>query len=271
MKAFCFDPEIAMVYGVDAAVMLWNLDHWIQKNKANGRHFHDGFYWTYNTAQAFTELFPFWTAKQITRILAKLEDAGVLHTGNYNPIKYDRTKWYAIDYDVLLREKAFFNLDNCILPNGQMDLPAIKNGNAQTGEPIPNINTDINTDNKQIEVETRGARTQQIIPQKQKRVSRNKSFEDSEIARWEDFEKTFGTDEYAGADIRHYYETIKDWATAKGAKYIDWIAFVRNWMRRDFKDGKLVRVGGFDSLEQWKKDMILRDRANDAEELWPDL
>ena len=115
------------------------------------------------------------------------------------------------------------------------------------------------------EGETRDAR----IPTKKN--GRYKLFENSEIAEWEDFEKTFGTDEYAGADIRHYYDTIKDWATAKGARYVDWIAFVRNWMRRDFKDGKLVRVGGFDTLEQWKKDMILRDRANDAEELWPGL
>ncbi len=97
------------------------------------------------------------------------------------------------------------------------------------------------------------------------------TFDNSVIATWEKFSEAFGTDEYAGADIRYYYDTIKDWAAAKGAKYKDWIAFVRNWMRRDFKEGKLVRVGGFDSLEQWKKDMILRDRANDAEELWPDL
>ena len=268
MKAFFFDPEIAMIYGVDAANMIWNLDFWIQKNKANERHFHDGYYWTYNTAQAFAELFPFWTAKQIIRILSKLEDAGALHTGNYNTSKYDRTKWYALDYDVILGEKASLNIGKSISPFGQMELPEQKNGNAGTGEPIPNIDTDINPDSNQIEV-TREARK----PSK----SSNSliTFDNSAIATWEKFNEVFGTDEYAGADIRHYYDTIKDWAAAEGAKYKDWIAFVRNWMRRDYKEGKLVRIqqptGLPGNLQPWEYEMIVRDRANDAQELWPGL
>ena len=112
------------------------------------------------------------------------------------------------------------------------------------------------------EGETRDARP--------KKNTRYKFFENSEIAKWEDFEKTFGTDEYAGADIRHYYDTIKDWATAKGAKYIDWIAFVRNWMRRDYKEGRLVRTqqnnpGG---MQDWQYEAIMRDRAMDDDSLW---
>ena len=247
--------------------MLWHIDFWIKRNRANTTGFHDGRYWTYNTSKAFSVIFPFWNGQKIARILRGLEDSGVVLSGNYNSTPFDRTKWYTIDYEVfesLMGKIAFADNENSHCSN-------LKNGINQTEKCITYINTNIETDNKQIEVETRDARPPQITPKNPKRVSRNKSFEDSEIARWEDFEKTFGTDEYAGADIRHYYDTIKDWATAKGAKYIDWIAFVRNWMRRDFKDGKLVRVGGFNSLEQWKKDMILRDRANDAEELWPDL
>lgn len=255
MKAFCFDPEIAVTYGVDAAVMIWNLDFWIQKNKANGKHFHDGFWWTYNTAQAFTELFPFWTAKQITRILAKLEDAGVIHTGNYNQTTYDRTKWYALDYEVLLLSKTFSKTGKCISPNGQMDLPELANGFAGTGEPKPNNEANINPNSKHIS---------------SKRPARAVLFEDSEIATWDAFVSKFGTDEYAGADIRYYYDTIKDWAAAKGAKYKDWIAFVRNWMRRDFKDGKLVKVQATpgDVLSDGAKQYLAMGMED---ELWPNL
>lgn len=264
MKAFCFDPEIAMIYGVDAAVMIWNLDYWIQKNKANERHFHDGLYWTYNTAQAFTELFPFWTAKQITRILAKLEDAGVLHTGNYNPSKYDRTKWYALDYDVLLREKANLNMVDCILPNGQMDLPAIKNGNAQTGETIPNIKQDIFPDSNQIEV-TRDARILKGTSEKHLCL-----FSDSRFSEYDSFAEQFQGDDYAGVDIRYYYEAVKNWSASGGKKKKDWIATARGWIMRDYKEGKLAKVKNTEpgGLEPWQYKEILRQRMNDDESLW---
>lgn len=79
--------------------------------------------------EAFTEIFPFWTTKQIRRILSKLEKNGYIKTWVYNKIWYDRTKWYT-----------------CIWPNGQMELPEQEVGSDQMGEPIPNNNTDENTD-----------------------------------------------------------------------------------------------------------------------------
>jgi hypothetical protein len=39
---------------------LQHLYFWIQKNAANQKHLHDGYYWTYNSAQVFTVIFPFW-------------------------------------------------------------------------------------------------------------------------------------------------------------------------------------------------------------------
>ena len=48
-----FDIDIAKRYGVMSAVLLQNLQHWIEKNKANGKNFFDGHYWTYNSKKAF--------------------------------------------------------------------------------------------------------------------------------------------------------------------------------------------------------------------------
>lgn len=153
---YSFDTNVAKEVGVEEAVMLENIYYWILKNKANNKHFYDGNYWTYNTITAFEELFPFWSKKQITRILKKLEINNFIVTGNYNKVSYDRTKWYA------LTQKAL-----CIFPNGEMDLPKRENGFPQIGKsnclngeieltkqenridqkgkPIPNINTNINT------------------------------------------------------------------------------------------------------------------------------
>lgn len=239
--------------------MLWNLDFWVKKNKANGRHFHDGRYWTYNSAKAFTELFPFWSSHQISRILNKLEDVGILIPGNYNSTPFDRTKWYAIDYDIL--EKSLSQDGFC--KNAKCHFTELKNGETQMGEPIPNNNTDLFPNDIQIG-ETREARP---APKATKSLT---TFDNSEIATWEKFSAIFGTDDYAGADIRYYYDSIKDWAAAKGAKYKDWIAFVRNWMRRDFKEGKLVKQKSVNGggLEPWQYKEILRQRMNDDESLW---
>lgn len=259
MSAFCFDSEVARVFGVEAAVMLWNLDFWVRKNEANGRHFHDGRYWTYNSAKAFTELFPFWSSHQISRILNKLEDAGIIIPGNYNTTPFDRTKWYAIDYDEL--EKSLSQDAFC--KNAKSHFAKIKNGNSESVNPIPNNNADINPDSNQIEV-TREAR------KPSKSSNSLTTFDNSAIATWEKFSEVFGTDEYAGADIRYYYDTIKDWAAAKGARYKDWIAFVRNWMRRDFKEGKLVRQKPANGLpgNLSEDDLYYLQMMHDDGDLW---
>lgn len=132
---YVFDSKVAEVVGVDGAVMLQNINFWIEKNKANDKHFYDDNYWTYNTVKAFEKLFPFWSKKQISRILRNLIDNRYLIDGNYNKANYDRTKWYAIT------EKGL-----SILPNGEMESLKKENPNDQMGEPIPYINTYINTD-----------------------------------------------------------------------------------------------------------------------------
>ena len=134
---YVFDAEVAEICGVDGAVMLHNLQFWIEKNEANNKHFYDGRYWTYNSMKAFAQLFPFWSERQINRILTNLENDGYIITGNYNKVAYDRTKWYAIT-----------EMGYSILQNGDFHFTKQSNGNDQTVEPIPDINTDINTNNK---------------------------------------------------------------------------------------------------------------------------
>lgn len=94
-RTFSFDCQTAMAYGVDEAIMIHNLIFWIEKNQANGKHFHDGRTWTYNTQKSFSKIFPFWNERQVRRILDSLISQDVIVTGNYNQTAYDQTKWYA--------------------------------------------------------------------------------------------------------------------------------------------------------------------------------
>lgn len=128
-----FNIEVAQKYGVDESIMLENIAFWVNKNKANKKHFYDNEYWTYNSTRAFTELFPYWTEKQIQRILKSLENQGLLKTGNYNKVAYDRTKWYG------LTEKS-----KSIYSNGKMEILEKENGITEKVKPIPYINSCIN-------------------------------------------------------------------------------------------------------------------------------
>lgn len=135
-----FDVHIAKLYGVNCAVILQNLWHWIRKNEANEKNFYDGTYWTYNSTKAFKELFPYLSQKQIETALKKLRDEGIIVTGNYNAMKYDRTLWYAIT-----------KKGKCILLRGEMETPEKGNGFPSEGKPIPNINPNENSNLNQME------------------------------------------------------------------------------------------------------------------------
>lgn len=143
-----FDTRIAELYGVNCAVILQNLWHWIRKNEANEKNFHDGTYWTYNSTKAFSELFPYLSHKQVKTALKRLQDEGIVVTGNYNALKYDRTLWYAITPKgrIILLGEAGDKREHSICPTGKMEKPSRVNGFDTEGQPIPDINTNINSD-----------------------------------------------------------------------------------------------------------------------------
>lgn len=93
---FSFNGEVAKLYGVPEAIFLNNLKFWINHNKANGKNLREGRTWTYNTLEAFQEIFPFWTERQIRSIVGKLvEEKVILRDNKFNRFKNDRTNWYA--------------------------------------------------------------------------------------------------------------------------------------------------------------------------------
>ncbi len=101
MRELSFNIEAARRYGVDGAVLLQGMAAWISKNRANERHFHDGRWWTYNSQDALVKLFPFWSRRQIQRIVKALNTEGALLLGNYSDGSFHNTTWYALSDDVL--------------------------------------------------------------------------------------------------------------------------------------------------------------------------
>lgn len=130
-----FSVGVAVELGVNAAILLQSIGYWCDKNKANGKHEHDGLYWTYNSTRAWGELYPYIGKSAITAALGKLEERGYIRTGNYNHSAYDRTKWYAITSEG--REALVAPIDR----NREMDSTETQNRNGEIKRPIPNTYT----------------------------------------------------------------------------------------------------------------------------------
>ena len=131
-----FNIELAKEYGILEAIIINNLFFWIEKNKANDVSYYDGTYWTYNSIKALNELFPYASERKISYALKHLKEEGIIKTGNYNKLAYDRTLWYAFT------KKGISILQKCCF-----HFTKSTNGFYKSDEPIPDINTDINTDN----------------------------------------------------------------------------------------------------------------------------
>lgn len=98
--------DLAVKYGADLAIFLHNLVFWVEKNRAAGRHFHDGRYWTYNTLDALAQRYPLWSRDQLKRLIARGRRQGAVLVGCYNRDRRDRTCWYAPSDEVLALYRA---------------------------------------------------------------------------------------------------------------------------------------------------------------------
>lgn len=183
-----FNVELAMKYGIEEAILIENFAFWIKKNAANGVNYVNGEYWTYNTAKALEELFPYMNLKKIQRILVKLEDLKILKSDNFNKKAYDRTKWYCIidpeiktmyhiNFTENTEEKALdkmSNEENYGLSTEECGaLDKMSNGMFKNVQPIPDINSDI----KIIETTTTVDNKNKIDPEQKKNSSSSSKYE----------------------------------------------------------------------------------------------
>lgn len=95
------DRKLATVFGLTETIILQEIHYWIQKNEKDGRNYHEGYYWTYNSYTKWQkDFFPFWCESTIKHTILKLEKEGLLVSGSFDPNKYNHQKSYRINYDV---------------------------------------------------------------------------------------------------------------------------------------------------------------------------
>ena len=97
------NTKLAVILGdLNQAIVLNQLNYWLEINKAANKHFIEGKYWVYNSYNEWkNNNFPYWSEKTIQRVFLKLESRGIVLSANFNNKSFDKTKWYTIDFEML--------------------------------------------------------------------------------------------------------------------------------------------------------------------------
>lgn len=101
-KVLVIDPILSKLIGLNESIILKQIDYWVTYNEQMGNFYNDGYYWTTSSVRAWQERdFPFWSVDTIKRILKKLEQMGLIVSGQFNQNQLNRTKWYRVNHEKL--------------------------------------------------------------------------------------------------------------------------------------------------------------------------
>jgi len=239
MTVHVFNVDDAVKYGIEKAVILQNMRFWLDKNKANGANLHDDYYWTYNSVEAFSELFPYFSKGIIQRLLKSMEKEGLLLAGNYNKKGYDRTKWYSMpEYRAVAIDTSHspelvngvINNDEPIHQIQQVHSPELTNGFTRIDGPIPDINTDIKPDIN-TDIDTKKKSSKKAV---KKLTDYPNDFKptDKQVDKMNEY----------GINIPLFLDTFESGVKAKGLQYKCWTSAFTTWINNEIKFNKLVPV-----------------------------
>jgi hypothetical protein len=147
-KTLIVNTDLALVLGdLNEAIVLNQLNYWLEINKKADKNFIDDRYWVYNSYSDWkAKDFPYWSEKTIQRTFTRLENKGVVVSANYNKLGIDKTKWYTIDTEKLQELVDKFNSDEDKMTNQQdnmtdrQDKMTCREG--QNDRPLPEITTE---------------------------------------------------------------------------------------------------------------------------------
>ena len=97
------NPALAVEIGLNESIVLLQIEYWISVSQ----HFIDGQRWTYQSVREMQKkVFPFWSIATINRTVQSLLQKGYLIEGNFNKAKYDKTRWFALNFEKLSELKS---------------------------------------------------------------------------------------------------------------------------------------------------------------------
>jgi len=159
-----FDTELAEEYSIEVSLLIHHFQFWISRNRNLKRNFYEGRTWTYETIKEIKAHFPYFSVKQIERLLKKVVDIGIIVKGNFNKKTYDQTVWYAFKeedkYLPVDKSKQEKNNSSWEIPKSgtaptmeenlgkSSEIPPATGADPEIGKPIPDPFTDTNKESK---------------------------------------------------------------------------------------------------------------------------
>ncbi len=230
-KLHYFDADIAMEYGVYAALIFQNLVFWIKKNEEKGNNFHNGTYWTYNSREQYHKQFPYLKISQINSAFKKLIDNELIITGNFNKNSYDQTLWYALT-DLGLSKATNSLIDSSEFTDG-------------TGE---NDDVLLSYNNNTANISTNNAQ-QSLDSSSKNAMNRYGEFKNVKLTE-EEYKKL--TNEYGKSIANDFIDRLDRHIASKGTRYKSHYATIKEWIIRAVSEGK-VNVKASKEAEEYKE------------------
>ena len=132
MALHYFDVDVAQRCGVNAAILLSDIQYWCERSKGDPAHLREGRVWMWSSVRDFRERHPYLTARQIRYALEQLTAAEVVITAQYSDRALDRTIWYS-PVDLTPVANAFDNSGKCIGQQCQMQMTPVANAFDKSG------------------------------------------------------------------------------------------------------------------------------------------
>ncbi len=263
---FSFHTEVARItHCADEAAFVHRIWYLVYNNEANGRNFHNGKYWTYDSVQALAKIFDFWTPKQLRRIVKNCVDLGLIETGQFSENSFDRRSWYTVTERVRAiyqdgqthlpkQANASDGTGESIGPNGQMDAPGAANADAQSGKSdSPKRADQICPNGKMIKgaiidlledqmedgaasapASASGTASQRKAKRKQPERQRYGEFGNVLLSA-EEYDRLCSR--WTGKQVRQAIEALSAYMASKGKRYANHYATLLNWLKRDCPQG----------------------------------
>ena len=134
MALHYFDVEVARRCGVNAAILLSDIQYWCERSKGDPAHLREGRVWMWSSVRDFRERHPYLTVEQIRYALRQLVKAEIIFQAQYSDRALDRTIWYS-PVDLGTVPNAFVNNPKSICEQSQMQVGITPNAFGKSGTP----------------------------------------------------------------------------------------------------------------------------------------
>ena len=208
------NPALAKEIGLNESLILLQIEFWISISN-NER---DGKRWTYQSVRDMQEKsFSFWSISTINRAVNKLIDEGYIIEGNFNKMKYDKTRWFALNFETLNElESISINGDDTGVFHNDTRSNQNDTRSNQNDTTIPEITTEITTEKDHSPAKAEQVPYKQIIDYLNEKADRSfnsnaKGNQDLIRARWnegytlEDFKQAIDNKVAHAKDPKHFF------------------------------------------------------------------